>query len=74
VLQGDIRTALAVLKDEAELLGLYKPLKIAPTDPTGTRSYAPLTDDERRAIFAALLARLGVAAGAAPDAGQGDAG
>jgi hypothetical protein len=37
---GDYRTALAVLKDEAELEGLYPPQKIAPTDPTGTKEYA----------------------------------
>jgi hypothetical protein len=36
---GDFRTALAVLKDEAELEGLYPPQKIAPTDPTGTKEY-----------------------------------
>jgi hypothetical protein len=32
---GDFRTALAVLKDEAELERLYPPKKVAPTDPTG---------------------------------------
>jgi hypothetical protein len=36
---GDYRTALAVLKDEAELEGLYPPQKIAPTDPTGSKEY-----------------------------------
>jgi hypothetical protein len=34
---ADYRTALAALKDEAELLGLYPPRKVAPTDPTGTK-------------------------------------
>ena len=36
---GDLRTALAVAKDEAELYGIYAPKKIAPTDPEGNRSY-----------------------------------
>jgi hypothetical protein len=74
VLSGDYRTALAVLKDEGELLGLYKPRKIAPTTPDGNEPYAPLTDDERRAILAAVFARLGVASGGEAGAGPGDAG
>jgi hypothetical protein len=36
---GDYRTALAVLKDTAELQGLYPPKKIAPTTPEGDRPY-----------------------------------
>jgi hypothetical protein len=74
VLSGDYRTALAVLDSEAKLLGLFAPTKIAPTNPDGTESYAPLTDDERRGILAAVFARLGVAAGAAAGGGPGDAG
>src|SRR5262245_61751698 len=34
---GDFRTALAVLKDEAQLEGLYPADKVALTDPSGTR-------------------------------------
>src|SRR5262245_3407999 len=36
---GDHRTALAVLKDEAELEGLYPPKKVAPTDPSGEKEH-----------------------------------
>jgi hypothetical protein len=35
----DLRAALQILKDEAELLGLYPPTKIAPTNPEGTRGF-----------------------------------
>ncbi|TWU04184.1 hypothetical protein CA54_60660 [Symmachiella macrocystis] len=38
---GDLRTALAVLQDEAKLEGLYPPSKIAPTTPDGRQPYAP---------------------------------
>jgi hypothetical protein len=37
VSQRDIKAALAVLRDEAELLALYPPAKIAPTAPDGER-------------------------------------
>ncbi len=36
---NDYKTALQVLRDEAELEQLYGPTKIAPTDPTGERPY-----------------------------------
>jgi hypothetical protein len=38
---GDLRTALAVLQDEAKLEGLYPPAKVAPTTPDGRQPYAP---------------------------------
>jgi hypothetical protein len=67
VLAGDIRTALAVLRDEAELVGLYPATKIAPTNLDGTESYASglaqLTDEEigqRVAQLRARNARLGI--------------
>jgi hypothetical protein len=50
--QGDVKAALAVLKDEAELRGLYAPTKIAPTSPDGSQSYDPT------AGLAALLPEL----------------
>jgi hypothetical protein len=37
VSQGDIKAALAVLRDEAELLALYPPAEVAPTAPDGER-------------------------------------
>jgi hypothetical protein len=67
---GDYRTALAVLKDEADLEGLYPPQKIAPTDPTGAQGYAALTDADRAAGLEQLYARLGARPGAAPANGQ----
>ena len=36
---NDIRTALMVIQDEAQLLGLYAPTKIAPTTPDGQEPY-----------------------------------
>ena len=68
---GDYRTALAVLRDEADLEGLYPPHKIAPTDPTGTQEYAAaFTDADRAAALQGLYARLGAGGGAAPANGQ----
>src|SRR6185437_6820350 len=40
--QGDHRTALNVLKDEAALQGIYPPTKIAPTTPDGQHPYPGL--------------------------------
>jgi hypothetical protein len=74
-LAGDVRAALACLRDEAELLGLYPPAKVAPTDPSGTKEFTGgLSDADRAAAVAAILARVGEAgpgphpnrAGAAP--------
>jgi hypothetical protein len=75
-LAGDVRAALACLRDEAELLGLYAPRKVAPTTPDGKGEYTGggMTDAERAAAVAAILARVGEAgpgphphrAGAAP--------
>jgi hypothetical protein len=65
VSQGDVRAALACLHDEAELLGLYPPRKIAPTDPTGKKPYAPLSDADRLAALQTLYARVGAADGGA---------
>jgi hypothetical protein len=75
VLQGDIRTALAVLQDAADLEGLYPPKKVAPTNPQGDAPYdGGLTDEERVAALAALYARVGAGGGGAPAAGQTDPG
>jgi hypothetical protein len=62
---GDTRTALACLDSEAKLLGLFAPVKIAPTTPDGTRPYEPVTftDAERAAALQLLYARLGAAPG-----------
>jgi hypothetical protein len=47
--EGDYRTALAALDSEAKLEGLFPPVKVAPTDPTGTKPYdGGLSEDERR--------------------------
>ena len=74
VSSGDYRTALAVLRDEAELQGIYPPKKIAPTTPDGGKPYGRLDDQARAAAVAALLARYGAGdPGPAPD-GEGDSG
>jgi hypothetical protein len=67
---GDYRTALAVLRDEAELQGLYPPRKVAPTNPEGDKPYeGSLTDAERAAALQALYARLGTGGGGPPAGG-----
>jgi hypothetical protein len=69
---GDYRTALAVLKDEAELEGLYPPHKIAPTDPTGTKEYAAdvrAESEQLRKLPADELLRLYREALGPPDPG-----
>jgi hypothetical protein len=67
---GDFRTALAVLKDEADLEGLYPADKVALTDPSGTREFTGgLTDDERVCAVERLYARVGPGAGSPPAAG-----
>ena len=56
---NDIRTALQVLRDEAALLGLYAPTKIAPTTPDGKA----LSFDQRQFHINAILAeKLGIVA------------
>jgi hypothetical protein len=61
---GDWRAALAVLDCEAKLLGLFAPTKVAPTTPDGAEEWNA-TDDDRHALLAAALARLGLALGPA---------
>jgi hypothetical protein len=54
---GDIRTALACLDSEADLLGLYPPRKVAPTTPDGNKPYEPGTG-QLGAIVAELRAAV----------------
>jgi hypothetical protein len=64
---GDFRTALAVLKDEAQLEGLYPPKKVAPTDPAGEKEYTGgLSDADRAVAVERLYARVGPGAGGPP--------
>jgi hypothetical protein len=71
---GDIRTALAVLRDEAELEGLYPPKKIAPTTPDGEDPYdANFSDADRATALQALYARLGTGSGGPASDGQAGA-
>lgn len=46
---------LRSLQQERALLGLDAPRKLAPTDPTGTKEYAELSDEERAIRIAAIL-------------------
>jgi hypothetical protein len=41
VKSSDYRAALMILRDEAELSGLYPPTKVAPTTPDGQHPYSP---------------------------------
>ena len=54
---SDYRTALAVLKDEAELLSLYPPKRTELTGKDGgpLQTETVMTDDERRAAIHAIL-------------------
>jgi hypothetical protein len=70
VQQGDVRAASAVLKDLAELQGLYPPKKIAPTNPKGDAPYEPFTDADRLAALQALYARVGAPGGGPPTPGH----
>jgi hypothetical protein len=65
VTSGDIRTALTVLKDEAELRGLYPPKRLKVDDGRGKKDDG-LSDAERLAALVALHARVGQSDGAAP--------
>lgn len=57
---GDLGTALRVLQDEAELLGMYPPKKVAPTTPDGDKPYQPVTftDGQRAEALRRLLQRV----------------
>jgi hypothetical protein len=71
--KGDERTALAVLRDLAELEGHYPPKKVAPTTPDGKNEYGhTLTDAERLAALHALYARVGILPGSAAPEGTAD--
>lgn len=52
-----IDRVLKIMDRRAKLLGLDAPAKIAPTDPTGGKSYEYLTDAERASRVVALLER-----------------
>jgi hypothetical protein len=73
VLSGELDTALRVLRDEAELLGLYPPRKTALTNPAGDREYGELSADDRLAALAALRAAVGPRGGGEVAGGQDDA-
>lgn len=76
---GNLRAALAVLQDEAELLHLYPPKRTELTGADGgplTAATVELSDDERSAAIAALMGRvpgLGAAVPRPHPDGQGDA-
>lgn len=58
--RGDIKTAITVADSQAKIYGLFSPIKVAPTDPTGTLPYNGFLSDEERAIaLTNLYARLG---------------
>jgi hypothetical protein len=74
---GDHRTGLAILKDEAELHGLYPAKRTELSGPHGgpvqtVSATVEMTDDERAAAIAALFARVGTGHGGPDLAGQVD--
>ena len=73
VAQGDVKTALAVLRDEAELLNLYPPKRSEISGPDGgliQAAQVELSDDERRVAIEAILSRMGQAGPGQADSGQ----
>jgi hypothetical protein len=62
---GDVRTALTVLQDIDEFLGLYPPKKVAPTTPDGKEQYSGggMSDADRATALGNLYARMGAGAG-----------
>lgn len=73
VTTGELRTALSCLEDEAKLIGLYAPQKIAPTTPDGKKEYSGgMTDEERLAALERLHARMGKTSGRATLNGTGN--
>jgi hypothetical protein len=64
---GDYRAALAALRDEAELLNLYPPKRIAPVTPDGTKAWQPAlasaTDQELATLYQLARRAQQVAAG-----------
>jgi hypothetical protein len=73
---SDYSTARAVLKDEAELLGLYPARRHELTGKDGgavqTQNLVSLTDEQRAAGVAALLARVGPGGAGPHPLGPGD--
>ncbi len=57
VAKGEEADAAKILKDEAEMLGLYPPKKTAETDARGKDKKAGVRDDD---AIGALLARFGI--------------
>jgi hypothetical protein len=76
--QRAIQTFLQIHDRMERLVGMNKPLKVAPTDPSGTEAYEPggLTDEQRIADVLALLeaARARAAQGPPGGAAGGPAG
>jgi hypothetical protein len=75
---GDYRTGLAILKDEAELHGLYPAKRTELSGPQGgplqtVNATVEMTDDERAAAIAALLARVGTGHAGQAASGEADA-
>jgi hypothetical protein len=70
---GDYRTALAVLKDEAELRGLYPPKKHEHTGKDGKPLIPPpeMSEDERLAAMAAIVERFAAGGPRGPAAPAG---
>jgi hypothetical protein len=60
---GDTRTALAIVKDAAELAGLYPPRRTELSGPKGGPVEVEMTSDEKRAAISAIMARYGLTPG-----------
>jgi hypothetical protein len=71
---GDVKAALAVLRDTAELEALYPPKRLKVDGNGGKADDAELSDAERLAALQALYARLGAGDGGPPAEGQAELG
>jgi len=66
---GDLKAELAAARDEAQLIGLYAPTKIAPTTPDGQSEWTGKNDSELIAEFETLLESARARAGGTDSSG-----
>lgn len=57
---GYVDRILKIKEQRAKLLGLYRPSKVALTDPTGEQAYDHLSSEELDGRIAALIDKLGI--------------
>lgn len=64
-----LNVLLGIHERRAKILGSDAPTKVAPTNPDGTESYRPMSDEELDARIRELASKVGMPEGAAPHGG-----